>query len=135
MSSAAEMPFLRRRMTAPSPFKSPDEKAEALLWSKLTPAQRSTCRDAGYFDVVGSSGGRYRIRMTSTVQNIVQGDVEFCAGPCRSMSRYDFWLCQKLLIESDEELFLRVACRTYQVTEEILELMRSDGFHVHYDGW
>lgn len=92
---------------------SPNEKAEALLWSKLTDAQRNTFT-AGYFDVTGSRGGRYRISMTSTVQNITSIprlglERGFCAGPSDPMPSFDVWLCQKLLIESDEDRFLRVA--------------------------
>lgn len=92
------------------------ERAEELFWSKLTDAQRSTAKVTGSFDVVGSLGGRYRIYMSSTVINIAQMEKRcrtFCAGPARRMPDWDVWLCQKLLIESDEDEFLRVACSYY----------------------
>lgn len=84
--------------------------------SKLTPEQRRTA-PLGYFDVTGSLGGRYRIDITSTVQNIAGlGDRagEYCVGPIERQPKADVWLSQKLLIEADEEYFLRTAVATWQ---------------------
>jgi len=112
-------PFRRRRGDgrAPpvprSPFSpdvTPDKKAELLLWSKLTDAQRRTYW-SGYFDVTGSLGGQYRIHLSSTVQNItVRREAEYCV-TVLDVPRHDVWLFQKVLIESDEDRFLRAAVR------------------------
>jgi len=108
-----------RRRSAPEPplvtgyRDSPDAKAARLLWSKLTAAQRATF-GSGYFDVTGSRGGWYRIYTHTTTQNIIQPgfirDSEWCVGPATPMPRYDRLLCQKVLIESDEERFMQTAC-------------------------
>ena len=91
-----------------------DEKAQRLLWSKLSDAQRRDYQ-SGYIDVTGSRGGLYRIYTSSSVQNITSRGYTrrrgFCAGPARMMPVSDALLAQKLLIEADEGLFLRVAHR------------------------
>ena len=128
-------PFRRRRDDgrAPaeprSPFSpdvTPDKKAELLLWSKLTVAQRRTYW-SGYFDVTGSLGGEYRIHLSSTVQNITETrssfsrcEVSYCV-TVLGVPRCDVWLFQKILIESDERRFLREAVRypwSYVVYDE-----------------
>jgi hypothetical protein len=92
-------------------------RANRLLWSKLTEAQRSTYR-RGYFDVTGSRGRRYRICTSSTVQNIKCRSIfrrweNFCVTPVVYQPAGDVLLSQKLLIESDEDLFRRVAVRSF----------------------
>ena len=78
----------------------------------LTDAQRATYPH-GYFDVTGSQGGQYRIRTHSTIQNITQdrlgGPLEFCVSLSGAQYRQYVWLAQKVLIESDEDRFLRTA--------------------------
>ncbi len=87
-----------------------------LLRSKLTGKQRRTFL-LGYFDVTGSRGGRYRIGTKNTVLNITgrgRPGVRFCvASAGRYPPRCDVWLFQKILIESDEDAFLRSAIRSY----------------------
>lgn len=83
-----------------------------MLWYRLTDAQQATYH-AGYFDVTGSLGGHYRIHTHSAVQNITQqrpgGVTEYCMGLSGAIYRWDVWLAQKVIIESDEPLFLRTA--------------------------
>ncbi len=113
----ARIPFRRSYQPLPPVFSSHHHrasshfKAEELLWSKLTPAQKRTFGD-GFFNVTGSDGGRYRISMASTIQNITSRFAMFCLisfGPYKPDA--DVWLCQKLLIEADEAEFLRTATK------------------------
>jgi len=90
---------------------SPGVKARDLLFSKLTDVQERYVRNLRYIPVTGSMGGHYHIDVKGTVQNICSADgrIVYCAGPLTPMPDADVWLCQKLLIEADEEEFLRVA--------------------------
>lgn len=89
-------------------------KASKLLWSMLTPHQKETFKSDQEIIVRGSKGGTYRIDCTSTAENVYRLDKDgdrvmiYCAGP-PGVPASDFWLAQKLLIESDEQAFLRVA--------------------------
>jgi len=75
----------------------------------LTPDQRESLENRNWFDVTGSEGGSYRIYCTSCTSNVVKGSWSYCAGPAGDLPPSDFWLAQKLLIESDEKQFLAVA--------------------------
>jgi hypothetical protein len=82
----------------------------------LTDSQRATL-PLGWFEVRGSMGGHYRIYTNSTVQNIRQpvlaGSKEFCVTLDGAEHRQEVWLAQKILIESDEMMFKRIAVITY----------------------
>lgn len=85
-------------------------RAEQLFLSRLTPFQLNEFQRSKEFPVRGSKGTRYRINCTHQNGNVqrVSDGIKFCAGPF-GLPAYDFWLAQKLLIESDENAFLKVA--------------------------
>lgn len=86
-----------------------ERKARELLLSKLTTRQQEALANRKCFDVTGSEGGSYRIYCTGRTFNVVKGGWAYCAGPSGGLPASDFWLAQKLLIESDERQFLAVA--------------------------
>lgn len=85
-------------------------RAEQLFLSRLTPFQLREFQHSKEFPVRGSRGTRYRINCTHCSGNVerVSDGIRFCAGPF-GLPGYDFWLAQKLLIEADEDAFLKVA--------------------------
>lgn len=88
-------------------------KAQELFLSKLTEEQRQSLESQNGFLVLGSQGNQYWISCSSTIENVYLMDkghvvVSMCAGP-PGVPRYDTWLSQKLLLESDEEEFCTVA--------------------------
>lgn len=90
------------------------ERAEALLNSVLTPAQRESWALHRWFEMVGSQGGRYRIGY-GRVRNITRLDergrgVEtLCIHPDADVPDADTVAAQKLYLESDEAALLRTA--------------------------
>lgn len=95
-----------------------DLRAEDLLRRHLNDEQRGTLDRGKSFEVIGSSGGRYRIRR-GRHQNVVEvraiegKDVdvtELCA-TIPVIPDADVMLAQKLALETDEPAFLRVANR------------------------
>ncbi len=91
------------------------KRAEQLLKSMLTKPQRDELRRFGRFTIVGPSGTRYRIHR-SDVRNIYVLDQKgnrnhrlcwYMIG--RKIPQADQMLAQKIMIEADEEEFLRVA--------------------------
>lgn len=85
-------------------------RAEKLFLSRLTPLQLQEFQRSKEFPVQGGKGTWYRINCTKFSGNVqrVSDGIRFCAGPF-GLPAYDFWLAQKLLIESDEDAFLKVA--------------------------
>lgn len=94
-------------------------RAERLFLSRLTPFQLHEFQRSKEFPVRGSNGTRYLINCTHCSGNVqrVSDGISFCAGPF-GLPAYDFWLAQKLLIESDEDAFLKVA-RQYPAEAQI----------------
>lgn len=86
-------------------------KARALLTAQLTPQQRDSLERLGYFDV-DIAGKQYRIRQGThgNVRLLEAGKetVSFCAQP-NGVPAEDAMLAQKLMLETDEAAFLRVA--------------------------
>jgi hypothetical protein len=80
----------------------------------LTPLQRHEYTVHRYFTVTGSRGGTYRIGVDGTVSNISSQDGAwlYCVAVLDAHIYEQVWLCQKLLIEADEEAFLHVAVRS-----------------------
>ncbi len=92
-----------------------ERRARKLLLSHLTPTQRDTVGLNGWFETRGSRGTLYRILTTKFLGNITAPHAgrKYCL--CfadRLLPLSDHILGQKLLIESDEPKFLRVANAT-----------------------
>ena len=90
------------------------KKAEALLKANLNKAQRKQFKKDKYFTVYGGkTKRRYHIR-EGTISNITECDENgilkrrLCAHPL-DVPVHDTMLAQKLMLEHDEETFLRVA--------------------------
>lgn len=87
------------------------ERARALLYSALTPDQQRSLAQRNYFDL-NINGKTYRIKQgTHGNVRLVQGGVEtmlYCAQP-PNVPAEDAMLAQKLMLECDEQAFLRVA--------------------------
>ena len=98
------------------------ERAEALLTSHLTDAQRAELAAHNYFTVQGSAGGEYRISSLG-VRRVDRGkEVEhLCCHPDQAYPAGDRMLAQKLWLETDEPTFRQTANRT--VLEDIGELL------------
>lgn len=95
-----------------------DARAEALLLSFLSEEQQRNYRDGQWFEVVGSAGGRYRIRQ-GMVGNIDWLDEDgaaagsLCCHPVYSLPHPDIMLAQMLALITDEKAFVRLAHRYY----------------------
>lgn len=95
-----------------------NERAQTLLLSFLSAEQREQFERDGYFHVIGSAGGRYRIRRGS-VGNIDwyhEGGNEWGGSLCcHPMDAYlppgDIMLAQMLALTTDEPGFVRLANR------------------------
>ena len=92
-----------------------DARARELLLSKLTPEQKVSFEKGQEFLVRGSKGNLYRINCTSTTGNVTalrgsgpNSQVSLCAFP-PGVPQHDIWLAQKLILESDEDVFLKQA--------------------------
>lgn len=91
------------------------QRSLELLLECLTPAQRAEFHRMRAFTVQGESGRRYRITYgtTANIEVLAQaGWVEhrLCAGP-EGLPAPAVMLAQKLMLESREEEFLRIAAR------------------------
>ena len=86
------------------------DKALGLLLATLSNKQRRSFQERGYFDVVGSNGGKYRIRERSSfnVEDLVSGD-KLCAVPAYDMPLPDIMLSQMMWLETNEGYFLAMA--------------------------
>jgi len=92
------------------------KKAKLLLTSHLTPEQQKSVETYCYFLVKGSRTGMiYRINTNCVSMNIqcIDNGNKYCAivpgVPC-----WDIYLAQKVIIEYDEDSFLKVAQRGMQ---------------------
>lgn len=93
------------------------ERADELLLSMLNPAQLESYLRCGEFDVVGSAGGRYRIRRgvsgnVDWLDNDGQVGGRLCAHPTMEhgwMPDQDVALAQLLALTTDEVAFVAVA--------------------------
>jgi hypothetical protein len=91
-----------------------DERAKTLLFSQLTEEQRKSFVENGWFLVLSKRSGRqYRVNVSHLVANVTRLDdgARLCAHCDPSLPRSDHLLAQKLMLEYDEEAFLRVANR------------------------
>lgn len=89
-----------------------NERAEALLAQHLTPEQLRDLQERRCLYVFSQSGRRYRVDRGSTVKLLDdRGSIlkRLCIHPEEHVPAADVMLCQKLLIEADEERLWRVA--------------------------
>ena len=92
------------------------ERSCELLLRCLSPAQRAEFERSSSFTVRGQSGQRYRITYLSFANVEVLGpsdkvDWRLCAGPV-GLSIPAMMLAQKLMLETQEAEFIRIAART-----------------------
>jgi hypothetical protein len=99
---------------APPRLRGPELRARRLLLRHLSPAQRQTWKRHRWFEVAGQ-GCVYRIHegRAMNVKQLRPGQpvATLCAFP-RGVPMGDVLLAQKLMLETDEAGFLRVAHRT-----------------------
>ncbi len=91
-------------------------RATELLMEHLTPEQRKTCKDHGWFIVEGGrSKQQYRINTRSAAGNIdiIGSNNRLCchAPYDRGLPKDDHLLAQKLMLQFSEDDFLRIANR------------------------
>lgn len=101
-------------------WKSPNQRAEDLLVSHMTPVQKKDWERFQYFDAVGNVTGRtYRIHNAGirNISRIVAGKslAEYCAQACGYVPACDEFLAQKLAIEANEAYFLKTANKTLSI--------------------
>lgn len=103
----------RRHMLTREQRHAADLKAATLLKQHLTPDQIKMLESYLYFKVVGNKTGRTYTIFPYAVYNILRDDnVNYCiASKDHDIPLYDTMLAQKMLIECDEEYFLRKANR------------------------
>jgi hypothetical protein len=106
-------------------YESARARAEALLVLMLTPEQAACRVEHGWFEVLGSAGGRYRIRsgIAGNVR-LLNGDnhetAALCAHP-QGLPEADVHLAQLLALADDELAFRRVAnVQTLAVPREVV---------------
>jgi hypothetical protein len=91
-----------------------DDRARAILAAYLTEEQRAQLARDKFFVVRGSKGRLFEIRH-GRVQNVTllgpdgKAVVRLCAHPSLAVPDGDTMLAQKLLLETDEEEFYRIA--------------------------
>jgi hypothetical protein len=91
-------------------------RARVILEENLTEEQRKQLADNNWFEVI-TPKGTYRIRRgwAGNVDRLDDGGRvrdRFCIHPSESVPPEDNMLAQKLLLEANEEMFLRIANRT-----------------------
>lgn len=86
------------------------ERAERLLEACLTSGQREQLRKSGWFVVYSKSGRAYQIRR-GRARNVVEVNTRrtYCCHPVDNVPDADTMLAQKLMIETQEDEFLRMA--------------------------
>jgi len=86
------------------------ERAEKLLEACLSSGQRESLRKSGWFVVYTKSGRAYQIRR-GRARNVVEVNTKrtYCCHPVDGVPDADTMLAQKLMLEADEESFLRLA--------------------------
>jgi hypothetical protein len=86
------------------------ERAERLLEACLTSGQREQLQKNGWFVVYSKSGRAYQIRR-GRARNVVEVNTRrtYCCHPVDNVPDADTMLAQKLMIESQEDEFLRTA--------------------------
>lgn len=110
----------RQRQEAEAKRKVADERAKQILLEHLTPEQRDTVEKNGWFTIEGGRTGKiYRIKSKVGVSgNIEELDpagkviASYCCHLSHDHPQPDHHLAQKLMLEWDEDEFLRLANKT-----------------------
>ena len=107
---------VRRQKEREAALRKIAERAEALLCGNLTKAQIEQLTRSGKFLVETKSGRIYEIRRGQQHNVFLLGPdgqpiEEFCAHPSGGLPDADAMLAQKLVLETDEEHFCRIANR------------------------
>jgi hypothetical protein len=103
----------------PGQQKKARKRAKRLLRSHLDLTQRRELKRKGHFDVLGSKGNVYRIAASYPYNVRLAGEamrsrIFFCLEPDDpEIPLEDVLLAQKLMLESDEGEFLRLANMAY----------------------
>jgi hypothetical protein len=85
-------------------------RAEALLWTWLSPVQRRQYQARRWFEVTTASGRRYRVLRGGVVRLDPRGSA-YCIEATSPVPLADEMLANKLLLETDERRFLATAHR------------------------
>lgn len=115
----AEQRAERRRFQAESEQRTRDymaarkaaaARAEKLLETCLTSGQRESLRKNGWFVVYTKSGRGYQIRR-GRARNVIEVNTKrtYCCHPVDGVPDADTMLAQKLMLETQEDEFLRLA--------------------------
>lgn len=94
-------------------------KAKELLLEHLTPSQRRTLEEKGWFLITGGKSGKiYRLSSRSIAGNVEEMSKEgkalarYCCHLDHRYPTHDHHLAQKIMLEHNEEEFLRLANRS-----------------------
>ena len=114
----AEEVYLKRAAEQNRIAREAEERAEALLKEHLDQEQLAEFAAKQYFTMATRDGKRwYRISKGAKVQQLDKPDGQvvlhrFCIHPVEHVPACDTMLVQKLLLEHDEEFFVKTANRT-----------------------
>jgi len=95
----------------------PDVRSTKLLHSKLDQRQLSAILSSDWFSVRGRSGREYMVHHSGAVRNYCIAVIDY------DIPASDRALAMKLLIESDEQLFLAVANTTHRTANGVIQRM------------
>jgi hypothetical protein len=95
-----------------------DVKARALLHRYLTKEQRLELRATQGFTVQGSDNRAYHVTGGNTFVEYEGQRIALCAIPIEELPTLDVMLAQKIMIENDPEVFLRLAHARNTVTND-----------------
>ncbi len=107
--------FVSDNICAQYHYSLPEDRAKNLFIKHLSPSQLLTFKENSYIDVKSNRGHKYRIDTNKLCINITRLGFfiirrKFCIILKNFMiPRYDHFLAQKILIESDESQFLKIA--------------------------
>ena len=103
-----------RRQQGELKIKLANERANRLLFNHLTPGQLEDLKQNGGFNVMLENGREYRIEWGSHGNVFLLGEASkkmssYCIQPRGQLPKADSMLAQKLLLEANEDQFLRIA--------------------------
>lgn len=103
-----------------------NSRAQALLFECLSPSQKVEFLATQSFTVVSKSKRSYRIGWGKNYNvTLLDNRVNYCAGPLEDVPIADMMLAQKLMLENDEDRFLKIANKQ---EDALGELVRGIGY-------
>jgi hypothetical protein len=97
-----------------------EARARRLLERNLSAEQRRTLAKSGFIDVRACGGRVYRLARSGSVARLSEDGKylteQYCIVPTVAMPPEDRLLALKLMLETDEEEFLKTACRRGTLT-------------------